>query len=114
MMEKLVRDRIPEIMGRAGKPGKFEFLAGERYLHALRAKLCEEAAEVATAKTDEELIAEVADVLEVMETLIAAADLDWDAIRAQQSRKRRDRGGFAGGILLARTPAAEGFPTSTP
>ncbi|MEO0947860.1 MAG: nucleoside triphosphate pyrophosphohydrolase [Cyanobacteria bacterium J06641_5] len=114
-MEKLVRDRVPEIMRQAGKPGKFEILTGKRYLNALRAKLCEEAAEVATAETSEELIAELADLLEVMETLVAAADLDWRAIRTQQSRKRRDRGGFAGGILLARMPAiTEGSPARTP
>lgn len=114
-MEKLVRDRIPEIMRQAGATGKFEILTGKRYLSALRAKLCEEAAEAAAAETSEALVAELADLLEVMDTLVAAAELDWRAIRAQQSRKRRDRGGFAGGILLARPPAvAEGFPARTP
>lgn len=107
-MEKLVRDRIPEIMGQAGAPGKFEILAGKRYLQALQGKLQEEAAEAAIAETPEELTAELADLLEVMETLVAAADLSWEAIRTQQTRKRRDRGGFAGGILLARAP--EGTP----
>lgn len=105
-MNKLVRDRIPDLMARAGCPGKFEVLSGAAYLQALGAKLQEEATEAATATTPTELTAELADLLEVVETLVAATGLDWQEIRAYQVRKRRDRGGFAGGILLARMPAA--------
>ncbi len=115
-MSKLVRDRIPEIMARSGCPGKFEIAWGRAYLQALKDKLQEEASEAAAATSPEELAMELADVLEALETLAAAAGLDWKDIRACQGRKRGDRGGFAGGILLARatSPPTDGLSTASP
>lgn len=59
---KLVRDRIPQIIEEAGKRCETEVLSNERYLEMLDKKLDEELAEYQTEKKVEEL----ADLLEVV------------------------------------------------
>lgn len=65
----------------------------EAFDAALRAKVVEEAAEVAAA-AGSELIGEIADQLEVLEALAAAHGISERAIAAERARKRAQRGGF--------------------
>ncbi|MDE0099926.1 MAG: nucleoside triphosphate pyrophosphohydrolase [Truepera sp.] len=97
--EKLVRDRIPEIMEREGIRYEIEVLTEELYWEALRKKLVEEAHEVATAGPDE-LIHELADVHEVLEALQASHGITPDEVDALRKRRREERGGFARKIFL--------------
>jgi predicted house-cleaning noncanonical NTP pyrophosphatase (MazG superfamily) len=96
---KLVRDKIPAIIRATGRDCVVETLAEEDYRQALRTKLVEEAREAATT-TGDDLIAELADVLEVVDALCAAHGLDPAAVRAEQDRKRAERGGFAARLRL--------------
>ena len=59
---KLVRDRIPEIIEASGKRCEYSILSGDAYLHMLDEKLNEELAEYQDSKSMEEL----ADLLEVI------------------------------------------------
>jgi predicted house-cleaning noncanonical NTP pyrophosphatase (MazG superfamily) len=61
---KLVRDRIPEIIQAAGQEYATEVMSLEEYQQALREKLIEEAQEAADAS---DLISELADLYEVMD-----------------------------------------------
>lgn len=65
---KLVRDRIPEIIEARGKKPNVRILEQEEYLHHLEAKLDEEVAEYHRDKNAEEL----ADILEVVYALAEA------------------------------------------
>ena len=65
---KLVRDRIPEIIKAAGKKCICSVLSEEEYLERLNAKLSEELAEYQESKSLDEL----ADLLEVMEAVVQA------------------------------------------
>ena len=94
--DKLVRDRIPEIIERSGKSCVCETLSGERYLEMLDAKLNEELAEYQESKSLEEL----ADLLEVMEAVVAARGYTWNQLQAVKTEKKVARGGFADKILL--------------
>ena len=60
---KLVRDRIPDIITAAGSEPATRILDQESFRAALRVKLVEEAHE-AQAASDEQLASELADVLE--------------------------------------------------
>lgn len=93
---KLVRDRIPEIIEASGKTCTWETLSDEAYLQLLDEKLNEELAEYQESKSLEEL----ADLLEVMEAVVAARGWTWDELTALRKEKRRQRGGFAKKILL--------------
>lgn len=96
---KLVRDHIPEIIRREGSRCGVVPLAEEDYRQALREKLVEEAREAAEADS-EHLPIELADLYEVMDALMASYGLAPEAVRAEQERRRSERGGFAQRLRL--------------
>ncbi len=96
---KLVRDRIPEIIASEGRDYATETMGDSEYRQALLAKLVEEAQEAAEAEPGE-LVKELADVYEVIEALLVVFDLDRDAIRTLQQKRRDERGGFERRIKL--------------
>jgi predicted house-cleaning noncanonical NTP pyrophosphatase (MazG superfamily) len=104
---KLVRDKIPEMIRTSGNQCETTTLSNIDYIKALRQKLVEEAEEVAIAK-DNELAEEVADVMEVIEALMAATGIEPETVKEIQQVKRSQRGGFDNKIKLLWT---ETFPT---
>lgn len=98
-INKLVRDRIPEIIADEGRQCHTEIMPDDVYRHALLAKLIEEAQEAADAE-DNELAKELADLYEVIDAVIVAFGLDKDAVLAIQQKRRDERGGFEKRIQL--------------
>lgn len=98
-MGKLVRDRIPEIIHQAGKTCTTRQLQAPEYATALRDKLLEEAQEAIAADAD--LVAELADLCEVIEAIAHLHGVDWDTIRAVQMERREQRGGFRDRLWLS-------------
>ncbi|MFB8795096.1 MAG: nucleoside triphosphate pyrophosphohydrolase [Microcoleus sp.] len=99
---KLVRDRIPEIIRKSGNECEVVILSDAEYCQALRLKLMEEAGEAAEAK-GEDLVAELADLYEVIDALMASYGISGDRILKAQVKRREERGGFAQKIMLLRT-----------
>ncbi len=108
---KLVRDRIPEIIAADGRQCGTEIMSDDEYRQALLVKLVEEAQEVAAADRDElvkeiaaadrdELVKEIADLYEVIDALLIAFDLDRKAVIAMQRNRHDERGGFEKRIKL--------------
>ena len=93
---KLVRDRIPEIIENSGKTCRTQVLDDKTYLQLLDEKLGEELAEYQESKSLEEL----ADLLEVMEAVVAAWGYTWEQLQAVKAEKKAARGGFVEKILL--------------
>ena len=96
---KLVRDRIPDIITAGGGQPSTRILDHASYRDALRSKLLEEAREAKEA-ADEQLASELADVLEVLRALAQAHGMKWDDIELQARRKRAERGGFDRRVFL--------------
>ena len=94
--DKLIRDKIPEIIEAQGKTCVTEVLSQEEYLQKLDEKLCEELAEYQQSKELEEL----ADLLEVMEAAVAARGHTWEELLVIRDQKRQARGGFQKCLLL--------------
>lgn len=98
---KLVRDKIPEIINASGKKANIKYLKGKKYKEALKNKLVEEVNEFLKAKTKEELLEEFADILEV---LYAIDDVIWgDCINTTTEKcceKHKEKGGFYSGCYL--------------
>ncbi len=90
---KLVRDRIPEIIHQAGRECEVEVMTEAAYHQALRDKLIEEAQEAAEA-TSQDLLKELADLYEVIDALCAAYQIERSSILAAQEKRRLERGGF--------------------
>jgi predicted house-cleaning noncanonical NTP pyrophosphatase (MazG superfamily) len=100
---KVVRDRIPEIIEAKGEAAEVVTLKGEALVEALRRKLVEESFEALDAKTGDDLIAELADALEVIQAIANHLDVPFAQVQAEQADKRGRRGGFDRGIMLRGT-----------
>jgi predicted house-cleaning noncanonical NTP pyrophosphatase (MazG superfamily) len=96
---KLVRDRIPEILAQQQVPFAVEAMSPVDYRQALRQKLVEEAQEAATAP-DADLITELADLWEVMDATLQAYGLDRQQVLACQRQRQLERGGFTRRLRL--------------
>ena len=93
---KLVRDKIPEIIEADGKECKTRILSNDEYIAALEAKLKEEVAEYQVDKNLEEM----ADVLEVLQAICTARGYSMDELEAMRAKKAEKRGGFREKIFL--------------
>jgi predicted house-cleaning noncanonical NTP pyrophosphatase (MazG superfamily) len=96
---KLVRDRVPEIIRSHGHQPATYVLDDEQFRTALLAKLLEEAQEAKSAPADD-LLTELADVLEVLRTLVAVQGRSWKDLLSVAASKRAERGAFADRIFL--------------
>ncbi len=93
---KLVRDRIPEIIEDAGKKYSIHIAQKEEHLDLLEAKLEEEFAEYKEDKNIEEL----ADLMEVIFGMAKALGYTEEELIKKRDEKREERGGFEKGIVL--------------
>lgn len=93
---KLVRDRIPEIIESSGKTCLTATLSDEAYIHMLEQKLNEELAEYQESKSMEEL----ADLIEVIAATAKARGCSWEQLMRIRNEKCSKRGGFEKKILL--------------
>lgn len=96
---KLVRDRIPEIIEASGNQCKTKILSDKEYLTMLDTKLNEEIAEYQQDKNLEEL----ADVLEVIRTITVALGHSLEELEAIRVKKAQQRGSFEKKIFLIET-----------
>ncbi|MDD3042331.1 MAG: nucleoside triphosphate pyrophosphohydrolase [Methanosarcinaceae archaeon] len=93
--DKLVRDRIPEIIKNANKTPECRTLAEDReYLAYLIKKLQEEVLEF----VEDPCVEELADVREVVKALSSIRA--FEDVESVQKKKREQRGGFEERILL--------------
>jgi predicted house-cleaning noncanonical NTP pyrophosphatase (MazG superfamily) len=97
---KLVRDRIPEIIKNAGKTSNTRILNQKEYLIELKKKLIEESKEVANATSRKELINELADVKELYEAIVRAHDIDENEVHLRCIEKNEKNGSFNDRIFL--------------
>ena len=100
---KLVRDRIPEIIESSGRTCVTEILSDEDYLKMLDAKLDEELAEYHADQNIEEL----ADLMEVIRACAVARGYSVEELEQIRAEKAAKRGGFEKRILLKEVTALE-------
>ncbi len=91
---KLVRDKIPELLDGKGVPYEKRVASLEEFQAELIKKLDEEVAEFSEAGNPEEL----ADVLEVIDALRKLPD--YRNVTELQAKKKSERGGFDERIIL--------------
>jgi len=103
IMNKLVRDNIPDIITKNGDTPYFKTLTDEEYIKALKDKLLEEYNEVISAKTKEEVLEECADLLEILFAFSKASGYTEEDLLNTRILKREKRGGFDKKIYLEKT-----------
>ena len=97
---KLVRDKIPEIIKANGEKPVTRILDDNEYKEELEKKLLEEYNEVLKAENSNERIEELADMLEVLISLAKLENKSLEAIIEIANIKREKRGGFDRKIFL--------------
>lgn len=98
---KLIRDKIPEIIQKEGTNFKTRILDNLDFKEELLKKLLEESQEVVDAKdTKAELEKEIGDVLEVIDYIISSYDLDMGEIVKVKNKRKESRGGFDEKVFL--------------
>ena len=94
---KLWRDNAVEMMEQNhGSKIHWRQLNDTEFDEQIRIKLLEEAHEVATAKDRKELIGELADLYEVIDSIAGLHTISKEEIIDTQTKKRQERGGFSG------------------
>ena len=88
--DKLIRDRIPEIIEQSGQKCIIEELDTDTYIRYLDQKLDEELEEYQADKSLEEL----ADLLEVMYAVVRARGYTTEELERVRKQKAEKRGGF--------------------
>lgn len=94
--EKLVRDRIPEIISANGQRCMTRILTKEEYVERLDEKLAEELSEYQESGEVEELV----DVIEIVRAIVGHRGMSWKDFELLRARKREERGGFGDRLLL--------------
>lgn len=93
---KLVRDKIPEIIRESGKTPFFFQLEDAAYIEALDQKLLEEVQEYQADRNLEEM----ADILEVLYAICEARGYTVSELKARKQEKAQKRGGFKERLFL--------------
>lgn len=99
---KLVRDKIPEKIRNNNEIPIIKVLNDKEYKEALITKLLEEYNEVIKAE-GEEILEELADMLEVIEALANVENKTFNDIMKLKETKKEKRGGFSEKIYLIET-----------
>ncbi|MEH6989356.1 nucleoside triphosphate pyrophosphohydrolase [Cytobacillus firmus] len=97
---KLVRDRIPEIIERAGKKYSTRVLDQTEFIKELKKKSFEEMEEYINAESDEEALEELADLLEIIHALAETHGASIDRVEKLRRQKAKEHGVFKEKILL--------------
>lgn len=93
---KLVRDKIIEIIEGKGEKAVFHIADKEEYWQKLKEKLREEVGEFAQDSS----IGEIADILEVIDAICAYKNFDKAELEKVKNKKAEERGRFEKRIIL--------------
>ena len=99
VFNKLVRDKIPQIIEENGERAEIEILDNKRYLEELHKKLFEEANEFIEDDSQEEL----ADLMEVIYAIARLKGIDLEKVEKIRKQKAEKRGAFDKKIFLKET-----------
>ncbi|MBP3630144.1 MAG: nucleoside triphosphate pyrophosphohydrolase [Clostridia bacterium] len=99
IFNKLVRDKIPQIIENNNETCKTRILNDEEYLNELETKLQEEVNEYLASGEIEEL----ADIEEVLRAILDVKNCSYDNFESVRKSKVDKRGAFKGRIFLEYT-----------
>ena len=94
--DKLVRDKIPEIINKRGEKCKVHIAGDKEYWEKLKEKLFEEIKEF----NEEETMGEMADILEIIDAMCRHKKFNLKKLETVKKQKARERGGFKKKIIL--------------
>ncbi|WP_270340714.1 nucleoside triphosphate pyrophosphohydrolase [Bacillus mobilis] len=97
---KLIRDKIPQIIKANGKTPTTRILPEEEYIKEICKKTEEELTEYLEADTKEHKLEELSDLLELINALAEHEGTTLEEIDKIRRKKAKERGGFQNRIYL--------------
>ncbi|KMQ06851.1 phosphoribosyl-ATP pyrophosphohydrolase [Bacillus cereus] len=97
---KLIRDKIPQIIKANGKTPTTRILPEEEYIKEICKKTEEELTEYLEATTKEHKLEELSDLLELLKALAEYEGTTLEEIDKIRKKKAEERGGFQNRIFL--------------
>lgn len=97
---KLVRDKIPEIIQLTGRKFTTRILTEEEYITELKKKSFEELEEYINANTRKEALEELADLMEIVHAFAISHDTTLEEVEKLRQRKAEIRGAFYEKVFL--------------
>lgn len=97
---KLVRDRIPEIIENNRKTSITRILDEREYIEEIGKKIEEELTEYLEAEEKEHRVEELADLLELVNALAQYEDVTLEDVEKVRKQKAAKRGGFQERVFL--------------
>jgi predicted house-cleaning noncanonical NTP pyrophosphatase (MazG superfamily) len=97
---KLVRDRIPEVIEATGKNFSTRILNEQEYIKELKKKSFEELNEYVNTENDKHAVEELADLLEIIHALAEYHGASIEEVEKVRQVKAAKRGGFKEKIFL--------------
>jgi predicted house-cleaning noncanonical NTP pyrophosphatase (MazG superfamily) len=110
ILKKIGRDKGVEAFRSQSITPNYKHLQGKELVAELQKKLIEEAYEVQEAQDAQEMIGELADVLEVIDGLYKAYGISPEAVAQEKEKRRQERGGFATGLYIETIQMSEDNP----
>ncbi|KRE70884.1 nucleoside triphosphate pyrophosphohydrolase [Paenibacillus sp. Soil750] len=96
---KLVRDKIPQIIEANGKKAVYKVLSDAEHAVMLNKKLHEEFLEYTNAN-EEDKVEELADLVEVVYAILESKGVSFEEFEKVRLAKREERGGFKEKLFL--------------
>ncbi len=107
-VEKLIRDKVPAIIDQEiGASITYKVLENDDYIASLKDKLVEESHEVILAGNIEEIIDELADLMEVISALTETLGISHADIQQTMKNRKASRGGFSSKIYCHNIEVSE-------
>lgn len=100
MYNKLIRDRIVEILENEGLNYNVRVLEEDEYLSEIKKKLHEEVKEFEQTTNKIEALEELSDILELTYAALAAQEQSFEELESFRLEKRRERGSFEKRLFL--------------
>ncbi|SFD32709.1 Predicted house-cleaning noncanonical NTP pyrophosphatase, all-alpha NTP-PPase (MazG) superfamily [Bacillus sp. 491mf] len=97
---KIVRDRVPEMILMSGKTYTSKKLSKQEYIKELSKIGIEEMREFASMQEREHAVDSLADALEVIKALAKAEGVTLEDVERVRQEKEAERGGFEKGVYL--------------
>lgn len=97
---KLIRDKIPEMIKMTGKNANVAILSDDDYVKELKRKMQEELQEYLEADNDQDALEELADLLELIHSLATVHGSRIEEVEKVREQKAEQRGGFNDKIFL--------------
>lgn len=97
---KLVRDKIPQVIEKTNKQFSTRILSKEEYIVEVKKKMNEELEEYQEAATNEEAVEELVDLLELVHAAVQIHGATIEQLEEVRRAKAEKRGGFEKRIFL--------------